>query len=122
MKFNPDGPESGIPIYSYTSPRKAPGNDDPSSFQQKYLTWRDFAGHDAKPGVFNSLRDSICGITTGATKARAKCGKLILSMYPPVNNHIDESSTDWILSRRINCTAMVIMKKYLQDKKIKKTK
>ncbi len=119
MKFSPDGPESGIPIYSYTSPRRTNDNEDPSSFKNKYLTWRDFAGHDAKPGVFKSLRDSICEITTGTTGARAKCRNLIISMYPPVNNHINESSTNWILNRRINCTAMVIMKKYLQSKKTK---
>ncbi len=65
--------------------------------------------------VFLALRKSIFGVSTGSTNARAKCRNLILSLYPPNNFHLDESSYNWILERRLNCPAMIAMRDYTID-------
>lgn len=112
MKFYPDGPEASIPIYSYTAGRKTKTNPDPLLLQHSYLTWRDFMGEGYTNTVFKALRKSIFQASTGSTGARAKCRNLILSMYPPNNNHLDETNPNWILNRRLNCPAMIAMRNY----------
>ncbi len=109
-------PESAIPIYSYTPAIMAADNRNPSSFQQKYLTWTDFMKDDDSRGVFTDLRKSICGQVKGKLKQRISCLGMVLSVYPPVNGHLDESSADWILKRRIECPTMIAMMDYFNKK------